>query len=58
MKSANFEYKIDIPVMVHCTRGDDGSCTIDSVAIPDENTIYTYVHNKAKEIKQRAEVIV
>lgn len=58
MKSAQFEYKIEIPIKVLCSRGDDGHCTVDSVSAPDEDIIYKIIDQNAKRIKAMADVIV
>ena len=58
MKSARFEYKIEIPVKVLCSRGDDGHCTVDAVSAPDEEEIYKIIDKNAKGIKSMADVVV
>ena len=58
MKTAQFEYKMEVSITIFCSRGSDGNCSVDSICIPDEDAIYKIVDKNAKGIKAMAEVVV
>ena len=56
-KQVWFEYKIEVPVTASCHRRDDGSVSVDTVCVPDEDRLYKMVDENAKGIKAMAEVV-
>ena len=46
-KQVNFQYKIEVPVMVSCHRREDGTVSIDTVSAPDEDEVYALVDQSA-----------
>jgi len=58
MKTASFEYKIEVPIIVLCSRDSEGRCSVDSVSTPDEDEIYKIIDQNAKGIKATAKVVV
>ena len=56
LKSGQYIYKMEIPVTVLYSKREDGSVSIDSTSVPDEDILYRMVDKHAKEIKAGAEI--
>lgn len=55
-KSGSYIYKLEIPVTVIYSTRDDGSISVDSVSVPDEDVLYKMVGANAMKIMVGAEV--
>ena len=55
-KSGSYIYKLEIPVTVIYSTRDDGSISVDSVSVPDEDVLYKMVDANAMKIMVGAEV--
>jgi len=56
LKSGQYIYKMEIPVTILYSKREDGSVSIDSTSVPDEDILYRMVDEHAKEIKAGAEI--
>ena len=55
-KSGSYVYKLEIPVTVLYSTRDDGSISVDSISVPDEDALYEMVNENAMKIMVGAEV--
>ena len=56
LKSGQYVFEMTIPVTVQYSKREDGSVSIDSTSVPDEDILYRMVDKHAKEIKTGAEI--